>query len=74
MYDDNPWGLMGKIEINAYARLMDSTGKLAKELYIPYFSGAKDFTPLPLTLTRKQVDEIHILVDIDYKISVTGSG
>jgi hypothetical protein len=73
MHETKPWGLNGEIQINAKATLIDSSGKTVKEFSISYFPGNKDFTPLSLTINWKEVEEIHIMVDIDYKIIVGSS-
>jgi hypothetical protein len=70
MHELDPWDLKGEIEIRPYAKLIDSSGKTVRELLIPYFPGNNDFTPLSLTENWKEVEEIHIIVDIDYNIMV----
>jgi hypothetical protein len=74
MREINPWGQRSsEIEINGYATLIDSNGKKVFEFLVPCSPGG-DFLPLPLTVNWKQVEEVHITVDIRYDIKVWSNG
>lgn len=62
-----------KSKSTAMQHLSTATGKKVFELLVPCSPGG-DFIPLPVTVNWKQVEEVHIAVDIRYDIKVWSNG